>query len=507
MFDFEKANLDDLIQTQRAYPDAYQTNLYLGLSLAGTRTRQLEAEPYLLTALSFGKVDDYTRLLLRRLSWIKTLKADYEGAAALLRMAGQMFPNDPNLKLELSETLMILGDMESASCIQGEVMSALRQSAQAFAQKENQPLTVLLEPSAVIGKFIGEMAAKLDLYVKARALGLVGNARAVLCLPENRTVNRDFADYWRSYVSLVTDLAEITATKERYKTSWIFTDHVTFPDGKTWPRDLAYRIIQNQWEKEGREPLLTLKDEHRERGQSFLRQQGMPEGGWFVALHVRSPGFFKEDSRSNANFRRNADIMTYLPAIGEITRRGGWVVRLGDSSTPRLPKMAQVIDYAHLDREKGWLDVFLVAASRFFLGTSSGPVSMAENFGTPIIGANWCGGGRWLACKGDLILPKLMRRTTDGRLLTMEEMVAPPYFMAFQSLLFDKHGLEMVDNTAEDIRDSVVEMLENLEGRGLYSLHDEAVQQVIKIKADPYGLGLNVRFARDFLRRRPELLG
>ena len=506
MFHFDKADLKDLISAYREDPESYEANLFLGLSLAGSRTRQPEAEPFLMKAMSAGKVDIYTKTLLRRLAWVKSCQADYAAAASVCKMATDMFPNDPFLMLEYAGALTVIGDLEHASEIQGEVISILRESSRTFAIKEKQPLAVILEPQSLIRKFVGEMAAKLDLYVKSRTLGLIDDARAFLCTAAPHNANGDFADYWRKYVEVVTDPGESLRLSNHYHKSWVLTDYVRLPDGRALQRDAAYRVVQNLWEQQGRAPLLTLKDEHREKGEAFLNDLGMPKGSWFVTMHVRSTGYYLEDEMTSPNFHRNSDIVTYLPAIEEIVKRGGWVVRIGDTSMPPLPKMAQVIDYAHLDHTFGWLDVFFIAACRFFIGTSSGPVTMAENFGTRILGTNWCAGGAWLACRGDIFMHKLLRRKADGRLMTLAEMMKPPFFTAIEPLLYRKEGLEVVDNSPEDIRDGVIEMLDTLEGKHGYSDEEETLQRAFKAKADPYKLGLNSRAATGFLRRHPELL-
>jgi hypothetical protein len=103
------------------------------------------------------------------------------------------------------------------------------------------------------------------------------------------------------------------------------------------------RDVQLRWEREKREPLLTLSAEHRERGQRLLRELGVPEGAWFVGLHVREGSDRMRDVR-------NSDIATYRPAIEEIAKRGGWVLRVGDPKMRPLPPWPNTIDYARSAR-------------------------------------------------------------------------------------------------------------------------------------------------------------
>ena len=67
----------------------------------------------------------------------------------------------------------------------------------------------------------------------------------------------------------------------------------------------------------------------------------MTDNDWFVAIHVRE-GSHRDQARLP-----NADIKSYLPMIKEIVSRGGHVVRMGSPLMTPLPKMNNVIDYAH----------------------------------------------------------------------------------------------------------------------------------------------------------------
>ena len=100
------------------------------------------------------------------------------------------------------------------------------------------------------------------------------------------------------------------------------------PDGKTayfW--DLAGETYE-RWHEQGRGPLLKLPDDTIARGWSVMHGAGVPAGAWFVALHVREGRW--DERRDGAHGILNANIESYRPAIEEITRRGGWVVRMGD---------------------------------------------------------------------------------------------------------------------------------------------------------------------------------
>jgi putative glycosyltransferase (TIGR04372 family) len=102
---------------------------------------------------------------------------------------------------------------------------------------------------------------------------------------------------------------------------------------------------------------------------------GIPKNSWFVCLHVRGSGFHGDKGRRK---HRNPNILNYIPAIKEITSRGGWVVRMGDNTMTPLPNMENVIDYPFTKYKSEFMDLCLIQNCRFFIGTQSGLVEFAK---------------------------------------------------------------------------------------------------------------------------------
>ena len=77
------------------------------------------------------------------------------------------------------------------------------------------------------------------------------------------------------------------------------------------------------WAAAGRAPLLSLSPSRLSAGRASLARIGLPADAWFVAMHVRDPAFHGEaQGRSRADLAaRDADVMTYLPAIERIVAR------------------------------------------------------------------------------------------------------------------------------------------------------------------------------------------
>jgi putative glycosyltransferase (TIGR04372 family) len=192
----------------------------------------------------------------------------------------------------------------------------------------------------------------------------------------------------------------------------------------------------------------------------------------------------------------------------EIVKRGGWCVRIGDPTMKKMPAMDGVIDYAHSEHRSDWMDVFLCASCVFFLGNSSGPYLISSIFGVPVALANLAPLGVVLPFgKRDIGIPKLLR-AVGGGLLSFREALESPVSNARFAAQYRELGIEVVDNTPEDIASLALEQLGRVFGSIEYTAKDEELQNCFKslMKESHYTFGSTSRIGRDFLRSYAHLL-
>jgi putative glycosyltransferase (TIGR04372 family) len=353
---------------------------------------------------------------------------------------------------------------------------------------------------------IGHIAL-IDFVVKTVRLGWRSCDNVVLLAPAGSAANPWYAAYWKEHLTVIDDPHMVAVLRPIARALGNrVAGMLELPDGSAHYFCAGMGRVQEAWHRAGRGPLLALSPADREFGVELLRELGVPAGAWFVALHVRTPGFYREGAGA-FNHHRNADVLTYLPAMAEIVRRGGWVIRLGDPSMPVLPAVPGVIDYAHSPLRSPRADVFLCAACRFFVGVTSGMTHVPPTFGVPCLSTNWSSESPPTYGKDDLYLPKLLRSTADGRVLPFAEMYAPAVRRLTSAWgLIAGRGLETVDNTPEELRAVVVEMIDRLEGRAEDSDADRRRQDAFAAICRGHGLDGFPRVGRDFLRRHAHLL-
>jgi putative glycosyltransferase (TIGR04372 family) len=233
---------------------------------------------------------------------------------------------------------------------------------------------------------------------------------------------------------------------------------------------------------------------------------GVPRNAWFVCVHSREYGYLGNVSQS----ARDANINNYSLAIEEIVRRGGWVFRMGDASMQPIPTHDRVIDYAHLPIKSDWMDVFLCASCRFFLGSSSGLAAIPATFGVPSAIANLIPLSVVLPLGSqDVGIPKLLWSSKEKRYLTFKEIFNSSLSQCCCDYSYTKEKIQAIENLPEDILDLTLEMLEKVDGELIYTKEDESLQKRFVSLMNPshWSFGSMSRIGCSFLRKYTYLLG
>jgi putative glycosyltransferase (TIGR04372 family) len=292
----------------------------------------------------------------------------------------------------------------------------------------------------------------LAVFIKAKQLGLLPKKDDYTVLANN-CANPCYLDYLKS-CNVITILENDIRGFGNF-------NPLNLESMEIWEMKDGYQnlnrcvsVVEQKWKLEMPDPLLRIKEEHREKGFKILEKLGVPRGSFFVSLHVRDGSTGRNGLRNG----RNCDINSYVPAIKSITECGGYVFRMGDRTMKPLPEMPQVIDYAISPYKSDWMDVFLWACSRFFVSTTSGPNMIPPTFGVPQLWTNAVSFGSLPQLANTLLIPKLWYSQAKQRLLTFSEMLGCPAGWCERPSLGD--DLVLVDNSAEELEAGVREMLE-----------------------------------------------
>jgi len=309
---------------------------------------------------------------------------------------------------------------------------------------------------------IGHIAL-LDTYKKLQLLGMSAPGQPILLAPKCKVSNHSYLDLWRKHFYMIAEDRLVNALFPYQRLYGdCFNGHITTEGAsRCWSEIGAQAHID--WDIAGREPLIKLPDETRERGYAALKKFGMGKDDWFVALHVRA-GSFHREAKHSIQSHRNADLADYLRAMEQITNRGGWVIRMGDVGMEPLPEMERVIDYPHTNIKSAWMDLFLAGTAKFCIGTTSGLTNVLISLGTPCLLVNCISNYFQLWNNRVLFIFKPLWNQKDRRYLSVSEMTDNSFrWKLFNIKQLGELGIVPHANTAEEIERATIEMLVRLE--------------------------------------------
>tara|TARA_R110000868_G_scaffold80875_1_gene229233 strand:+ start:32127 stop:34148 length:2022 start_codon:yes stop_codon:yes gene_type:complete len=264
--------------------------------------------------------------------------------------------------------------------------------------------------------------------------------------------------------------------------------------------------VEREWRARDNGPLFSISEEETALFRASMEQVfGLPRDAWFVGLHVRTPGYHQKWHDAHPG-TRNAEIETYKEVIDWIIEQGGWVVRLGDHSMPPYVPHERVIDYATSEFRSPDIDIMLCATCAYFLGTNSGLSVVPAIFGRPCALTNWSPIAipNWYI--DDVYVPKLVRETATGRLLTFREMFSSMAGWSQFAKDYKKAGLEIVENDAEDLLDATIEVHEAYMGRFVLSVEEQAMIDRFNEIAVAHEGFVGSRISARFLKRYKHLM-
>lgn len=257
---------------------------------------------------------------------------------------------------------------------------------------------------------------------------------------------------------------------------------------------------------------LSFTAEEECRGQEELRELGIPDSTPFVCFHARDSAYL-DAVLPNRDWRyhdhRDSNIKNFIPAAEELAHRGYFVVRTGAVvKEPLQTTNPMVIDYATKGRTE-FLDIFLGAKCHFPLGDGCGLFAIPMVFRRPVAITNMVPleyAPTWLS--NGLFIPKKLWLREERRFLTFGEVFNSGAGRFVRSEQYEQRGVEVVENTPEEIIALTVEMDERLKGTWQTTEEDEELQRRFWSLFKPSELhGVFVsHIGAEFLRQNRELL-
>ena len=284
-----------------------------------------------------------------------------------------------------------------------------------------------------------------------------------------------------------------------------YSSHV-IPMQKSWPiKDEAVKCILKC-----RMPNISFTPEEETLGRRALQELGIPKGCHFICFHTRDSAYLNTIQPShdwNYHNYRDSSIHNYVLAVEEMVQRGFYAIRMGSIVKEKLDvDNPAIIDYATNGKRTEFLDIYLGAKCQFFLGSPTGISIVPELFRRPVVYTNWLHFPNiftWL--QKSLIIPKKLYLSEEKRFLNFRELIYSEIRVSGRSVDYEIRGIEVIENSPEEILAVASEMDERLNGTWETSEEDEKLQQSFWALFGPNKFkSPGLRIGADFLRRNKD---
>lgn len=312
---------------------------------------------------------------------------------------------------------------------------------------------------------IGHFSLPIEIYLCEIDLGIHGDPNQYYDIYFfNETIsNRTLAQKWRQYFLI----------KSGYLLSPLYEFLIRFcPNSRalvpyrhwktsplTWQQFDLYEVLDRTT------PHLFFTPLEIERGELALQALGLLPGSDFIGFFARDP-LFRGGPQALPGFR-DSDILKQLPAMQLAVSKGFQAVRLGRSVKVSLgtPNLSGIFDYSNSTLASDFNDVYLCSRLKFMVTTGSGLEALALCFRKPLVCVNIAQWGRLAKHNFGqyvLFIPKRQVWRATGEPLTLTEILRLKSHKFTSDIEYQQLGIEIQDNTPEEITDAVAEMIDFL---------------------------------------------
>lgn len=218
--------------------------------------------------------------------------------------------------------------------------------------------------------------------------------------------------------------------------------------------------------------ILTFTKEEDILGMKYLNSIGIKQKNEYVCLLVRDSNYFKvllpESDMSKHNYR-DSDINNYLLAAEWLhDNKKLKTVRMGKYVKDRAPQKDFLEDYANSQNRSDFLDIWLMANCLFCISTTPGLETVSVCFRKPLLLSSHLpyGDARTGSSKCIEIF-KYIRDKEKDAYLGISEQININLINAFDAEEYSNY--EIIDNTAEEIKEAAVELMKLIENKNIYT--------------------------------------
>ena len=331
--------------------------------------------------------------------------------------------------------------------------------------------------TSMIGHF-----AFLGIHLEAQKRGYLPSGERLI-LDTKESANPELLDSFSKDYKIV----KLESTREWSELSGLWPDlerlHLVKTTGDF---EHIYNLWEMIWQEKHNEnlsePILRLDDEYLLHSEKHLARLGVDPHDAFVGIHIRES--------KTVNHLRSQPISTYMEPIKYLIQKGFKVIRLGNPSMTRIPDLPGFLDLSQNKKDNS-LHAYIIAKSKFFIATNSGPGSIPMLFNVPTLHTNVTSLNKnvLLTNKGSIYLPKRIIGV-DNHALSYSQILQSPVGYSEKNVA-KKSEYKILPNSSEELIEGVKEMIQfvNTHQDSIYNSKDlEAIAQ-LRSSFKPLGNG------------------
>ena len=215
---------------------------------------------------------------------------------------------------------------------------------------------------------------------------------------------------------------------------------------------------------------IEFTEQEEELGKKLMHELGIdPEKNW-ICIHNRDDAYLEALFKRKVSYHdyRNYSIGSMLKAAEALTKKNYYVIRVGSVVNERLNTKNQlIVDYANCKLRSDFLDVYILAKCKFFLGSESGIWAIPLIFRKPIALVNFTLLSNFYDKNYQpwyVILKHFWHKKLQ-RYLSIREIFELGLDGAGHSEIYEQADVKLIENSNQEIMDIAEEIEERTSGR------------------------------------------
>ena len=309
---------------------------------------------------------------------------------------------------------------------------------------------------------IGHMAFDVEYYLTEKKLGLHPEKVLDIFFKCGRNDGSTANDYFANFMKRNLKINPFV--------QYLFTVNNYLPGGMIHQylpavSRIGCRDVQGLFQQV--EPQLKFTDSEIKQGWKYFKNIGLKKEDKFVCLIARDSAYLKTfDDRYAYHNYRDSNIDTYEEASLALAEKGYWIFRMGKVVNEhfKVDSHPRIIDYANSKYRSDFLDIWLGANCFFGLTTATGMGDVVAVFRRPIVLVNALPLGyiNTSANSNSIWLPKKITWVANNQQLTLTEQIKTGVIGFLEANKYQKAGVKIIDNSPQEITDTVLELEEKL---------------------------------------------